>query len=76
MKLVDVLEMIANDHQKPINHVAINWVNQQPGITTSLVGMKTPEQAISNAEAGNWELSKEELMLINSTYEKLFGDQQ
>jgi len=56
--------------------VAINWVNQQPGITTSLVGMKTPEQAISNAEAGNWELSKEELMLINSTYEKLFGDQQ
>jgi len=38
--------------------------------------MKTPEQAISNAEAGNWELSKEELMLINSTYEKLFGDQQ
>lgn len=76
MKLVDVLEMIANDHQKPISHVAINWVNQQPGITTALVGMKTPEQAISNAEAGDWELSKEELMLINSTYEKLFGDQQ
>jgi len=73
MKLVDVLKEIAAEHQKPVSHVAINWVNQQEGVATALVGAKTPAQAAENAAAGAWELSKEELDKIESAYKEIYG---
>lgn len=73
MQLVNVLETIAKAHDKPISHVAINWVNQAPGVTTALVGMKTPDQAINNAAAGDWALTDEEIAIINNAYDTIFN---
>lgn len=73
MQLVEVLREIAEEVNKPVAHVAINWVNQQEGVTTALVGAKTPEQAEQNAGAGEWELSEEQLKRIETAYEKIFG---
>ena len=66
--LVDVLREIADSRGKPVVHVAINWVLKQEGITVALVGARTPEQAIMNAEAGEWSLSDEENKIINDAY--------
>ena len=44
LKLVDVLRDIAKKHDKPVSNVAINWVIQQEGVTTALVGAMMPEQ--------------------------------
>ena len=55
--MVDVLKQIAAEHGRPTVQVAINWALKQPGVTTALVGVRTPEQAVMNAAASEWELS-------------------
>ncbi|MCL2057213.1 MAG: aldo/keto reductase [Oscillospiraceae bacterium] len=72
LALVDVLRGIADERQKPVAHVAINWVAQQTGVTTALVGIKNIEQAQMNASAATWELSAEELGIIADAYARIF----
>ena len=66
------LEEIAQAHGRPTVQAAINWVLKQPGITVALVGAKTPEQAVMNAQAADWELSDEENAKIEAAYAKIF----
>ena len=40
------------------------WTLSQPGVSHVLVGARTMEQAVSNAEAGSLDLDIEELGLI------------
>ncbi|OGO06827.1 MAG: hypothetical protein A2Z76_00050 [Chloroflexi bacterium RBG_13_56_8b] len=72
--LLKEMEKIAARHGKPVAHVAINWVRQQPGITSALVGARSPQQAEANAAAGSWQLSAEELSGINKTVSQTFGE--
>ncbi len=71
-QLVEVLREIARERQVPVSHVAINWVNQNPVVSTALVGVKTAAQAVENAAAGNWMLSDEETERINQNYRRIF----
>jgi aryl-alcohol dehydrogenase-like predicted oxidoreductase len=71
--LLKELEKIAARHDKPVVQVAINWVCQQPAITSALVGARNPQQAEANAAAGNWQLSNEELAVINKTVIQTVG---
>ncbi|MFW6237901.1 MAG: aldo/keto reductase [Halanaerobiales bacterium] len=70
--LITLLEDIADSHNQPIAHVAINWVKQQQGITSVLVGCKSPEQAKQNARAGDWNLKKKEIKEIDQAYRDIF----
>ncbi len=72
-ELVGVLREIADAHGKPVAHVAINWVSQQKGMTCALTGSKNPEQAVMNAAAGEWDLTEEELGVIDAAYARIFG---
>jgi len=72
MHLVAVLRNIAEENNKPVAHIAINWLTQQPGVTTALVGARHPHQAAENATAGSWQLRNEELALIDQTYQQIF----
>ncbi len=70
--MIEVLKAIAEEHQKPTVHVAINWVLKQKGVTVALVGARTPEQVVMNAEAGSWSLSDAENARIEAAYAKIF----
>jgi aryl-alcohol dehydrogenase-like predicted oxidoreductase len=70
--VVEVLKEIAAERERPTVQVAINWVLKQPGVTVALVGVRTPEQAVMNAGAGNWALSDEEDARIKAAYDKIF----
>lgn len=74
LKLVSVLEEIGKEHGKPTAHVAINWVSQQEGMSTALVGCKNPAQAVQNAQAGDWDLSCEELARIDKALKDIYGE--
>ena len=74
MALVEVLRSIAADHNVPVGQVAINWTTQNDLVSTALVGMRTPEQALQNVAAADWELSDEEIARINSEYARIFGE--
>jgi aryl-alcohol dehydrogenase-like predicted oxidoreductase len=71
--LLKGLEPIAERHGKPVAHVAINWVRQRAGITSALVGARSPEQAEANAAAGNWQLSSEEMSSIEKLATQTLG---
>lgn len=73
VQLLKVLQEIADGKGKPVGHVAINWVNQQSKVTTALVGARNIKQIEENAAAGNWELTAEEIKVINEAYAKYFG---
>ena len=73
--LIAEMEKITKEHNKPVAEIAINWINQQEGIATALVGARNSEQVEINAGAGEWELSKKELELIESAYNRIFGKQ-
>lgn len=74
LRLVSVLQEIAQEHDKPVAHVAINWVSQQEGMSTALVGCKNPAQAVQNAQAGDWDLSAQELERIDQALREIYGE--
>lgn len=63
--MLDRIRPIAAEHRRPLSQLVINWTLWQPGVTSVLVGAKRREQAESNAEAAEWELSNDELELID-----------
>ena len=48
-----------------IAEICLAWTTAQPGITHTLCGIRTPEQAIQNAKAGYVILEEEEIKRIN-----------
>lgn len=50
----------------PLNQIAINWVRQQPGVTSVLVGCRNAQQASENFKAADWELSPAQVQKISS----------
>ncbi len=72
--LLKELEQISRRYGKPISQVAINWARQQPGISSALVGGRSPKQAEANAAAGTWQLSAKDLASIKKALSRTFGD--
>ncbi len=55
---VERLKPLGQVANRPLAHLAIRWVLQQPGITTAVVGARSPEQVIKNAEALTGEIDQ------------------
>lgn len=50
---------------KPLSQTAINWVRQNPAVTTVLVGCRNAEQVKENVKAVEWDLTPEQIQEIN-----------
>lgn len=61
LRLVGRLKEVARKYEKSPAQVAIRWILDQPSISTAIVGMKTPAQAVENAGAVGWSLSENDL---------------
>jgi len=73
-RVLDALEKvkpIAAAHGATLGQVAAAWIIAQPGVTAAIVGARSPEQAIENAQAADIRLSADELQAIRSTFEAL-----
>ena len=62
---LDQLRVIADEVQRSLADVVVNWTIQQPGITVALCGAKRPGQIRESAAAMNWTLSDEQLARID-----------
>ena len=69
---VEAIQKIAQEKRRPLVQVALNWLIQQSGVTTALVGARTMEQVEKNAQAIQWELSESDLIQIEKIYHKFF----
>ncbi|MBI5375757.1 MAG: aldo/keto reductase [Candidatus Schekmanbacteria bacterium] len=72
--LISELKKIADEHGKPVSHVALNWLTQKAEVSSALVGAKNKEQAINNAESCDWELGEAELKSIENAYRRIFAE--
>jgi aryl-alcohol dehydrogenase-like predicted oxidoreductase len=69
---VEAIRKIAREKKIPVLEVALNWLVQQSGVTTALVGARTMEQVEKNAQAIQWELSEGDLIQIEQIYHNFF----
>lgn len=72
--LMQAIEPVAQSHDATLAQTVIAWTLQQPGITFSLCGARTPEQARENAKAGRIRLSNDDIKVINNAAEKHLTD--
>ena len=74
LRAIDALEKIrpiADGHGATLAQLAINWVAGEPGITSAIVGARSPEQVVENAGALDFDLSAEERTIVRQTFEEL-----
>ncbi|MDR1710443.1 MAG: aldo/keto reductase [Propionibacteriaceae bacterium] len=70
-QLLKTLDEIAAAHAAPVSAVAINWSAQSPLVSAALLGVRNAAQGQENAAALDWELSAEELSVIDSAIAEL-----
>ena len=73
MELLKTLDKIAAEHGVPVAQVAINWNTQKDFVTTSLVGVRNVKEAMENCKSTEWELTPEEMDMIDSAIEATVG---
>jgi aryl-alcohol dehydrogenase-like predicted oxidoreductase len=59
--IIDVLIRIGENYQVSAAEVALAWVRQQKGVTSTIIGAKTPEQLTSNLHSASLHLTEAEL---------------
>jgi aryl-alcohol dehydrogenase-like predicted oxidoreductase len=64
--IIDVLIEVGKTYHVPAAEVALAWVRQQKGITSTIIGAKTPEQLKSNIHSTTFQLSAEDLQKLNT----------
>ena len=67
---IEKLKMISQRCDKNCAQLAINWVANQPGVTSALVGVKNDVQVRDNVKAIGWRLEKK----YQSELEEIFSD--
>ncbi|UOR05169.1 aldo/keto reductase [Hymenobacter aerilatus] len=65
------LQPLADDKKATLAQLVIAWTIAQPGITVALVGARNPKQATQNAQAGDVQLSAEDISFINDELGKV-----
>lgn len=63
--LVEVLSNIATTHNTTVAQVALAWVRQQAGVTSTIIGAKTITQLNDNLRSIEVQLSSEDLIKID-----------
>ena len=66
LEIVEILKKISNDTGKSIPAVAIRFILDFLTDSVVLVGIKRPSQLLSNVEAVGWNLSEEQIKLLDT----------
>ncbi len=71
MKLLDVMDVVAANHNATCAQVAINWSATKDYVGTELVGMTNAAQAEENAKAFDFTLTDSEIAMLEDACAKL-----
>ncbi len=64
--ILEVAQRIANDHDRPLAHVALAWLMTRPGVASVLLGARTLEQLETNLAAADLSLTEAEIDELNT----------
>jgi len=73
-ELILVLEDIAARRKVLVAQIAINWVLSHVEVASCIAGARAAEQVDQNAAAADWDLSAEEIELIQAEYNRIFPE--
>jgi len=59
------LESIATTHNATITQTALNYLLQKPGVSSVLLGIKTPAQMADNLKTSDWQMLPDEVSLLD-----------
>ena len=62
--VVEALSEVAAERGVSVAQAALNWLLRRPGVTSLIVGARTPEQLADNLAAARWEMSDEEVARV------------
>jgi len=65
LELVEGLRPIAERSGRTLAQLSIAWVLRRPELTAAIVGARRPAQIMETAQAGDWELSAEDITEID-----------
>ncbi len=63
-ELRDVLQKIAQDHNKTMAQLALAWVLRRPAVSGAINGIRSPQEALAMPGSINWKLTDQELQTI------------
>ena len=63
--IIDVMEVIAKNYNVSVATVALNWVINQKGVTSTIIGAKTLQQLNDNIASVNLQLNDEDMQKLN-----------
>ncbi|KAF2518565.1 aldo/keto reductase [Flavobacterium salilacus subsp. salilacus] len=64
--IIDVITEIGKEHKATPAQIALAWVRQQPGITSTIIGAKNSNQLIDNIKSTEITLSPQQLEKIDA----------
>lgn len=65
LSIIDELERLAEIHNTTPAAIALSWVNNKPGVTSTIIGVRTVEQLEANIAATDIHLSNEEVAALD-----------
>ena len=70
LEMLEKLRPIAEKNGRTLAQLAIVWVLRRPEVTAAIVGARRPSQTEETAQAGDWNLSKEDVEAIDKILEE------
>jgi aryl-alcohol dehydrogenase-like predicted oxidoreductase len=65
-KVVDALDVVANETGKTIPQVALNWLLQRPTVSTVVIGARHESQLRDNLGAVGWHLTSDQVRTLDA----------
>jgi aryl-alcohol dehydrogenase-like predicted oxidoreductase len=64
--IVDELDRVATAHGGTITQASLNYLLCKPGVSSVVVGIRTPEQLADNLKTTDWEIQAEEVSKLDT----------
>lgn len=69
-RVVDALDEVAQETEKTVPQVALNWLLQRPTVATVIIGARNEEQLRQNLGATGWKLTAEQVARLDAASAK------
>jgi aryl-alcohol dehydrogenase-like predicted oxidoreductase len=73
-RIIDAVQSIAEARGVSMAEVAIAWLTERPGVTSTILGARTTEQLAANLKAADLHLSAEETAALDEASDPGVGD--
>jgi aryl-alcohol dehydrogenase-like predicted oxidoreductase len=65
-QIVDALDAVAREVEKPVPVIALNWLLQRPTVASVIIGARNEAQLVQNLAAAGWRLTPEQIARLDA----------